>query len=587
MTQLLGSLSASGHRLDLVGTQSVKCPKSGIVSVLEGSPYWEDRHLATLSSDEGHAAALAEGYGRRGADVLDLLGGSFVFAIHDPQEQACLLACDRTGIMPLYYAYGDAGLVFATRADTVANEPGVDARFDPQALFDFLYFHVVPGPETVYAGVKRLQPGECLRWSEGEVSIEPYWVMDYEKEVLDGSCEEWRKRSLELLSDAVRRHTEGKSTVGAFLSGGIDSSTISGLLSRLDAGSARTYSIGFDADGYDEMEYARIVARHFGAEHHEYYVTPDDVASAIPRLAAHFDQPFANASAVPTFYCAQMAKSDGVDRLLAGDGGDELFGGNYRYAKQELFALYDRVPAALRQYVLEPALLRSSLGNVGPFRKLANYISQANLPMPQRMESYNLLERLGPESVLTDAVMEQIDVNAPLQLLSETYEQARASSMLNRILTVDMRFTLADSDLPKVTRACEMAGVQVAFPFLDDRVVEFCSRLPTREKVRGRKLRYLFRDAVREFLPEQVLTKKKHGFGLPFGVWLREYPLLRELTHDSLNALKGRELIKPEFIDNLLEQHSTGHAAYYGTMVWTLLMLEQWLSVQEQSQRAA
>ncbi len=192
--------------------------------------------------------------------------------------------------------------------------------------------------------------------------------------------------------------------------------------------------------------------------------------------------------------------------------------------------------------------------------------------MPERMETYNLLDRLGPRRVLTDAAMARVDTGVPMQLLRETYHGARAGHMLNRMLAVDMRFTLADSDLPKVTGACGLAGMEVDFPFLDDDLVAFSALLPPREKVRGTRLRYLFKEALRGFLPDEVLTKKKQGFGLPFGVWLVEHPGLREFTHDSLTSLKRRDLVRPEFIDELLSNRHAEHAAYYGTMVWVLLI---------------
>jgi asparagine synthase (glutamine-hydrolysing) len=215
-------------------------------------------------------------------------------------------------------------------------------------------------------------------------------------------------------------------------------------------------------------------------------------------------------------------------------------------------------------------------------RKLGNYVRQARLPMPERMETYNLLDRLGPERVLSDEYLARVDQGMPMRLLRETYHGAHAGHMLNRMLAVDMRFTLADSDLPKVTGACSLAGVEVAFPFLDEGLMVFAANLPPREKVKGTRLRHLFKEALRDFLPPEILAKKKQGFGLPFGFWLAEHPGLRELTGDSLSSLKQRGIIRPEFIDDLLQQHHAEHAAYYGTMVWTLLMLEQWLAAREQ-----
>lgn len=549
-----------------------------VLVALEGAPVWRDRELADLAREQGDAIALLEGYVRHGANVLEHLSGGFALLIQDGAANRMLLATDRVGIVPLFFASRSDGLVFGCRADQVAAHPEVDGGLNPQALYDYLYFHVVPGPETVYGGVRRLQPGECLRWEAGQARIEPYWSMEYREDGLAGTPSEWRERFFDLVLDAVRRRANGTKQVGAFLSGGTDSSTVSGMLGRLQESPPRTYSIGFDVPGYDEMEYARLVSRHFGTEHHEYYVTAEDVVAGVPLVASHFDQPFANASAVPAYYCARMAREDGIECLLAGDGGDELFGGNYRYAKQQMFEWYGRVPGALRRGLVEPLLLGSPLGRLGPLRKLGNYVRQARLPMPERMETYNLLDRLGPERILSEEYLARVDRGMPMALLRETYQGAHAGHMLNRMLAVDMRFTLADSDLPKVTGACELAGIEVAFPFLDDDLMAFSACLPPREKVRGTRLRHLFKEALREFLPAEILTKKKQGFGLPFGLWLVEHPGLRELTGDSLSSLKGRGIVRPEFIDELLGRHQAEHAAYYGTMVWTLLMLEQWLA---------
>jgi asparagine synthase (glutamine-hydrolysing) len=583
MTHLLGLLPPPRGTIELAADDLAQCPQRQLKVALQGLPQWQDAELATLARQQGHAQALLEGYHRHGAELLQRLYGGFALAVIDVENNRSLLACDRSGIVPLFHAVSGDGLAFGTRADQVAAQPGVDGRLDPQALYDYLYFHVVPGPETIYSGARRLQPGECLHWQAGRARIEPYWVMEYQEDGLEGNPAEWRQRFLDQVREAVHRRADGGTKVGAFLSGGTDSSTVTGMLSQLGERRAQTYSIGFDAPGYDEMEYARLVARHFNTDHHEYYVTPDDVVAAVPQIAAHFDQPFANASAVPTYYCARMAKEDGVQRLLAGDGGDELFGGNERYAKQLIFAWYDHVPKPLRHGVIEPLLLHTPLGSAGPLRKAGSYVRQARMPMPERMETYNLLNHLGPHRVLTDAAMARVDTGVPLELLRGSYDGARADHMLNRMLAVDMRFTLADSDLPKVTGACGLAGIEVDFPFLDDDLVAFSALLPTREKVRGTRLRHLFKEALRGFVPDEVLTKKKQGFGLPFGLWLVEHPGLRELTYDSLTSLKRRDLVRPEFIDELLDNRHAQHAAYYGTMVWVLLSLEQWLCVHDKS----
>lgn len=325
------------------------------------------------------------------------------------------------------------------------------------------------------------------------------------------------------------------------------------------------------------MSYARIAARHFSTDHHEYYVTPDDVVAAIPRIAAIFDQPFGNASAIPTYYCARMAKQDGLDRLLGGDGGDELFGGNTRYAKQHIFSLYGRVPAWLRNAIMTP-LIMSLPAESGPMltRKARSYVAQANVPMPHRMETYNLLVHYGIATVFSDEFLAQIQPDYPATLLEQTYFESHTDNLINRMLAHDWKFTLADNDLPKVVQACQLAGMEVAFPFLNQEMVAFSAKLPPQLKLKGTQLRYFFKEALRGFLPDEIITKQKQGFGLPFGVWLKNDKGLKEIAADSLHDLKSRQIIRDGFIDKLLSQHLQEHAGYHGTMVWLLMMMEYW-----------
>jgi asparagine synthase (glutamine-hydrolysing) len=399
--------------------------------------------------------------------------------------------------------------------------------------------------------------------------------MDY-RQTSSASYETLRKEFIHRLEESVRRQVDGKS-IGAFLSGGTDSSTIAGMIGRITGQPARTYSIGFDAKGYDEMEYARITAKHFGTEHHEYYVTPDDVLAAIPAIANLYGNPYGNSSAVPTYYCARCAKRDGVDVMLAGDGGDELFGGNARYARQWLFSLYDRVPRGLRRSVIESLLFAVPAGERIPgIRKARSYARQASIPMPERLETYNLLSHLGGGNVFTPAFLGAVDCDAPIRLLRQMYKDIRADDAVNKMLGMDLRITLADNDLPKVTQMCELAGVEVGFPLLDEKLVEFSARLPPHLKLKRTQLRYFFKRALRDFLPAPTLTKTKHGFGLPFGYWLYTHRGLQELARDNLNGLAKRGIIQKRFVDELMDVLLPRHPHYYGTFTWVLLMLEQW-----------
>ena len=522
------------------------------------------------------AAGLAKLWRHAGPGACAALAGPFALCILDHASGEALLAIDRSGTHALCYHSSARGLYFASSADALVAHPAVAAEIDPQALYNYLYFHMVPGPGTVYAGVQRLLPGEYLHYRGGKLCHGSYWKMAFD-ERRPAPFKQLKDEFLHTLRRAVGESAAGAQT-GAFLSGGTDSSTLAGILGQVSGQPARTYSIGFDAPGYDEMCYARVAARHFGTRHHELYVTAGDVVAAVPKIAAVFDQPFGNASAIPAYYCAQMAQADGVTRLLGGDGGDELFGGNERYARQALFARYERMPAVLRQLVLEPLLFKFAGGQRQKLLcKARSYIEQASLPLPARLESYNLLQHYGHLSVLEDGFAAKVDAGAPLGSLNEAYWLTHGNSQINQMLALDLKFTLADNDLPKVVKACELAGVEVAFPFLNDAMVAFSARLAPRQKLNGTRLRYFFKRALEETLPRAIIRKQKHGFGLPFGLWLQSHQGLRELAFDSLSDLKRRGIVRPAFIDELQERHLAQHPAYHGTMVWVLMMLEQWL----------
>jgi len=337
-----------------------------------------------------------------------------------------------------------------------------------------------------------------------------------------------------------------------------------------------SYSIGFEAEGYDEMEYARLAARHFGTDHREHYITPADLVRLVPVVAQHHDQPFGNSSALPTYFCALKAREDGVTRLLAGDGGDELFGGNTRYAKQRVFSHYESVPAGLRRALLEPLSNSGALDKLPLLRKGASYVRQARVPMPERLQTYNLLHRLGEAEVLTPAFMAQVDRQGPQAQQRAVWQESEGASFVNRMLAYDWRYTLAENDLPKVRGGTQLAGVQVAYPFLDQALVDFSATLPTNFKLKGLKLRWFFKEALRGFLPDAIITKQKHGFGLPFGVWATRDAALQALARDSVRGLGERGIVRHEFTDTLVDDLLPQHPGYYGEMVWILMMLEQW-----------
>ena len=498
--------------------------------------------------------------------------GDFAVGLREPGGRV-FLAVDRFAVRSLCYRVDNGQMRFAARADELAD---FSTEIDPQAIFDYLYFHVIPSPRTIYKGIYRLPPGHYALFENGKLTVAPYWVPAFE-EPRSASFSDLKDEFRQLLRDAVATQLDG-SKPACFLSGGTDSSTVAGMAALASGQTVATYSIGFDAQGYDEMEFARIAAKHFKTEHHEYYVTPDDLVRSIPAVAAHYDQPFGNSSALPSYYCAKMARADGVTKILAGDGGDELFGGNTRYAKQKVFGWYGSIPAGLRTGLLEPVSKLSFLEKIPLVQKGASYVNQAKVPMPDRLMTYNLLFRLGVENIFTPALLAQVDQRDPARQQSGVWAQAHADSLVNRMLAFDWRYTLADCDLPKVVGTTTLAGLDVGFPMLDDQLLAFSQKLPTDYKLRGFKLRWFFKEALRGFLPDEILVKKKQGFGLPFGVWANAHPGLKTLATDSLHSLARRGVVRAEFVQTLITQRLPEHPGYYGEMVWILMMLEQWLA---------
>jgi asparagine synthase (glutamine-hydrolysing) len=537
-----------------------------------GSPRFTDSRLKEIAKSQGPLAAWVQAVENNAESAATRVTGQFAVALTLPDGRI-FLAVDRFAVHSMCYRVALGKLEYAARADELA---GDHAEVDPQAIFDYLYFHVIPSPRTIYKGIYRLPPGHYALFENGQLTVKPYWlpVFDEPKNVSFGALKDEFKH---LLQDAVTGQLDAGKPA-CFLSGGTDSSTVAGMLALASEKTVATYSIGFDAQGYDEMEFARLASRHFNTEHHEYYVTPGDLIASIPSVAASFDQPFGNSSALPAYYCAKMARDDGVTRLLAGDGGDELFGGNSRYAKQRIFGWYDHIPGAVKRNLMEP-LLASSMAQAFPLtRKAASYIEQARVPMPDRSQMYNLIMRLGPAEVLTVEMMAQVDTTRPLLWQREVWQAAGTCSPLNRELAFDWRFTLAECDLPKVVGATHLAGVDVGFPMLDDGLLAFSERLPSEYKLKGLKLRWFFKEALRGFLPDEIIAKKKQGFGLPFGVWANQTPALKALATESLQSLVSRGVVRADFIQDLLAKRLAEHPGYYGEMVWILMMLEHWLA---------
>ena len=547
---------------------------SRLVVIVEGDPYWSDDELAKIASKGDSSRALAVGFIKYGRLVLNKIHGPFSFCIIEPERYYALLANDRLGIRPLAYYYQQGLFVFGSKLDHIIAHPGVNKVIDPQGIFNYLYAHMIPSPGSIYKDILKLQPGEFIEINSNKYLRDFYWQSDYTESTFTKL--KLMEQVHTQLGQSIATCLPDKET-GVFLSGGLDSSTVTGFFQQFAAHKVDAFTMGFDAEGYDEMAYARIVAAHFKVNLHEYYVSPADVLNSIPLIAQTYDEPFGNASAVPSYYCAKFARERGMTRLLAGDGGDEIFAGNSRYAKQKLFEYYRYLPDFSKAVIVPMA------NNIPFLSKLQSYIEQAKINMPDRLETYNFLHRSPLLEFFSEEFLKKIDPEIPIANCRSTYNRANTDDLLKRMLHLDGKFTLADNDLRKVNRMCELAGVEVQYPMLQEDLVKFSAGIPSKWLMQGFELRSFYKKSMQNFLPKETLTKSKQGFGLPFGVWMAQDKELKQFALDNLFSFSKRGIVNPVYIKNIIQLHQKGHASYYGVMIWLLIMLEQWLIAHEPS----
>lgn len=536
--------------------------------------------VVVLGSEQeaGRAAKLAEAFADGSRDPLKCHANEIAAVVIDHMAGQVAVVAAPIGQRQVFWASWGRELSVGSHPQRLACLAGRTPAIRPETLFQYLYFHMLPGPTGVFEGIAKLEGGHCLRWDGCAARVDRYWRPGFDDVAAIGEAEA-RDQLLELLRTAVARQLERTPKAGAFLSGGLDSSTVAGLAAGVRPG-IPTVSMGFDAQGYDEMKYARIASRCFGTTPLEYYVTPDDVLATLPIIAAAFPEPFGNSSAAAAYHCARIAREQGLSLLLAGDGGDELFGGNERYAKQLVFERYSKLPLPLRTALLEPLVEAAGrITRAFPIGKAVSYIEQANVPLPDRLQAYNFLHRHDPAEIFTADLLDRVDCGAPLRMLREEYGTPATGSAVNRMLFLDWKFTLHDNDLVKVGTMCQLAGVDVAYPMLDQSLVDFSLKIPGDWKVRNGQLRWFYKRAMQGFLPDEIIHKTKHGFGLPFGVWTRTHAGLRSLSEDALATLSERRFFRPAFLREALRLHGEGHASYYGELVWILTVLELWLRV--------
>ncbi len=515
-------------------------------------------------------------YKIHGVKALSQIEGSFACVLYERKRKKLILAIDKIGICNLSYTVTSKTIVFASTIDMLLPHPEVKNQISNQSIFNYLHFHIVPAPKTIYENVYKLRAASYVALdSQKNLEEKYYWQPGFQNKSKQ-SGKALRNELREILKNSVKTCSNDEEE-GSFLSGGLDSSTVSGLLQSVNQ-DMQAFTIGFGEEGYDEVEYARIVAKHFNFNLNEYYVTQQDVLDVIPIVAKNFDEPFGNSSAIPVYYCAKLAKEHGVNYLLAGDGGDELFAGNERYGTQLIYEMYKYIPNNIKQLVIGPITNNTLLNkNIGILRKANSYILEAVKSVPERIDRYSIYNMFPDNEIYTDSFISQINRSEPLSIRQEIFDAPADADVLDRMLFVDWQHTLADNDLRKVNFMCASAGINVSYPMLSNEMLNFSIKIPSKEKIKLRDLRHFYKKSFSNFLPKEVIHKSKHGFGLPFGVWLRTSEDLKQLANESLLSLGEREIFRTSFIEKIQEKHANDHASFYGELIWILMLFEQWM----------
>ncbi|MDT4898887.1 MAG: hypothetical protein QOH25_3964 [Acidobacteriota bacterium] len=521
--------------------------------------------------------AIIHAYDQYGADCPKYLRGMFAFAIWDERRKELLLARDRVGKKPILYAQPNGQFIFGSEFSALLLHPDISREVEPEAIHAYLSFMYVPAPLTAYREIKKLEPGHTLRWRDGEIKIERYWQPDFSKKIKI-SEEEAGERAIEILREAVGVRLMSEVPLGAFLSGGVDSSAVVALMSEQSSRPVKTFSIGFEEQDFSELHHARRIAEHVGAEHHEFIVRPDAL-EVLPTLVEHYGEPYADSSAIPTYYVSRETRKH-VTVALNGDGGDECFAGYERYAAMRLAEKYHKLPTVVRKQLLERTInllpeFDNSNGN--RIRRFKRFMRAASLPRTERyLRWMSVFDSEAKRELYSDSFQHQSqELTNASAFLDPWFAQANGAGIVDATLLVDTMTYLPNDLLVKVDIASMAVSLEARSPFLDHHVIEFAASLPERLKLRGLTTKYLLKRALKKLLPVENLNRRKMGFGVPIGHWFRGQmqPFLRE-TLLSEKALK-RGFFKPEAITRLVEQHTSGKRDY-AHQLWTLLMLELW-----------
>ena len=575
-----------GHRrlsvIDL--TQAAHQPmisEDGQVCITFNGEIYNFRELRTVLEGRGHefrsqsdTEVLLAAYREYGVTCVEHLRGMFVFAIWDKPNRKLFLARDRIGKKPLHYWLDKDGIAFASEPKAFLADPGFKPSPSLEAISHYLTYQYVPSPWSAFQGIQKLQPGHVLVVENGQMRTEQYWKLSYEQ-TYKGSSDEASHELIHKLLEATKCRLISDVSLGAFLSGGIDSSVIVGLMAQLGSSSLKTFSIGFEQETYNELPFAREVAKRFGTDHQEFVVKPEP-SEIFPKLIWHYNEPFADSSAIPSMYLAEMTRQH-VTVALNGDGGDENFAGYDRYLASVLSHRYDRLPAFLRRCIESTAWYlpeaKESKTLISRMKRFASGLSHS--PYQRYVLWMTHFDHQLKNEICTKEFLKESGGQESTKVLVEVFEQSNAQDLLNKTLDVDVHTYLPNDLLVKVDVATMAYGLEARSPFLDHEFMEFCASLPTSMKLRGSIKKFILKKAAKDFLPPDILNRPKMGFGVPIDYWFRNE--LREIAHDILLSPRAtkRGYFKATVVERLLNEHVKKERAWH-YQLWNLLMLELW-----------
>lgn len=515
-------------------------------------------------------------YDEYGADFVQHLRGMFAFAIWDEVDKSLFIARDRVGKKPLLYSHKPNGdLVFGSEFTALLSHPDISREVDFDAIDSYLSFLCVPAPQTAFKQIRKLEPAHWLRWKDGKIETRRYWLPDFSKKIKI-SEEEAIEETTRIVREAVKMRLISEVPLGAFLSGGVDSSTVVALMAQESDKPVKTFSIGFEEQDFSELKYAKIVADHVGAEYNEFIVKPNAL-EILPELVEHYGEPYADSSAIPTYYVSKETRNF-VTVALNGDGGDESFAGYERHAAMKIAELYHRVPAFARKLFVEKpiGLIPTSELKKSRVRDAKRFLQAASLPKTERyfrwMSTFN---RDAKKEIYTKEFSEKVSAQNASSFLDQWFEKANGSGILDATLLTDQMTYLPNDLLVKVDIASMAVSLEARSPFLDHKVIEFAASLPENLKMKGFETKSLLKKVAAKLVPKEVIYRRKMGFGVPIGNWFRGE--MKGFVRDVLLSEKSlkRGIVKPEMLEKYVNEHTNAEKDHT-FQIWTLLMLELW-----------